>query len=229
MARLVSRAQLARLKAVSKPAITKACRGALEPACVRDRVDIDHPATRAYLGARWPEPGSDGAPPDLPKGSLGRQPKPTSSPKPARERRSDPTEERRSDGDVHPPPTDEELEALAAQLRPLLARFGTTRTFLDWLSAAKEIETIRGKRLANEETEGQLISRELVQTHVVGLLDDAFRRLLTDAAKTITRRLYGNAKSGVPAEDSEELVREILSSQLEPAKRGAAKQLRAPS
>jgi len=47
--RLVARSALAQLAGVSRPAVTKACRGRLKPACVGNRVDLDHPATVAYL------------------------------------------------------------------------------------------------------------------------------------------------------------------------------------
>jgi len=48
--RLVPRSTLAQLAGVSRPAVTRACRsGRLKPACVGNRVDLDHPATVAYL------------------------------------------------------------------------------------------------------------------------------------------------------------------------------------
>lgn len=50
--KLVSRAELARLKGVSRGAVTRACRpgGALFAARAADRVDLAHPACRAWLG-----------------------------------------------------------------------------------------------------------------------------------------------------------------------------------
>lgn len=47
--RLVPRNAFAQLAGVSKPAITKACKGRLAPACVGTRIDLDHPAALAYL------------------------------------------------------------------------------------------------------------------------------------------------------------------------------------
>lgn len=46
---LISRAGLARLAGCSRPAITKACRQRLAPACVAGRVDLAHPSAQAFL------------------------------------------------------------------------------------------------------------------------------------------------------------------------------------
>lgn len=223
MARLVSKSEAARIAGVSAPAVTKACRRLLAPALVADRLDIDHPAFGAYLAARGrttPEP--DATPTDAPKTPTPESSPPMASAKRRREREPEPTA---------PPPkaTGEELDAYASVLRPIIARFGTRRNFRDWLLSLKDIEVIREKTLANEETEGRLISRELVRTHVIGAIEAGNRRLLNDSPKTIARRLYAAAKSGVAVEEAEQTVREIIGSHLEPVKRAAAKQLRGES
>ena len=75
---------------------------------------------------------------------------------------------------------------------------------------------IREKELRNWEVEGKLIPRDGVRTHVFGAVEGANRRLLRDAPKTIARRLYAMAKSGASVEEAEQVVREIVGSQLRP-------------
>ena len=121
---------------------------------------------------------------------------------------------------------DDVAEIADLTLREIGRRFGTKTAFRDWLLALKQIEDIREKRLRNEQSEGSLIPREPVRAYVFGAIDAANRRLLSDAPKTIARRVYAFAKSGVPIEQAEETVREIIGSQLRSVKTQAAKVLR---
>lgn len=215
----ISRAELARRRGVSTTAIAKACRVRLLPACSGKRVDVKHPLVVAYLSAATTlndtaEAASDPTPP---RPTLA---KPAISP-PARRRGSDVS---RPSGTE--PGSDEDLEALAQALQPLMERFGTQQTFRDFLAALKTIEDIRGKRLDNEETEGRLIERELVRVHVFGAIETTHRQLLADLPKTLAQTLYANARSGVPLEESERSVRTEISKVLAPMKHAAAKTLR---
>jgi hypothetical protein len=251
MSRLISRAELARRAGVSKPAITKACKSSLREACERDRIDFDHPAVAAYLKAKQPSElagkGSLGgsqkavaAPPaDV---------APTTSAKPARRRVASTTPPagrgQESPAPAAPAPTsadmpDEELERealddkfegsaedltrIARSLRPVISRFGTRRGLKDWLDALNKLEEIRKKRLDNEETEGRLISRELVKTHVFGAIEGANRRLLGDFPKTITRLLYASANAKESIEVAEEKVRSAVTQILKPVKATATR------
>jgi hypothetical protein len=105
-------------------------------------------------------------------------------------------------------------------------QFGSVTGFKDWLFSLKQIEDIREKRLRNEESEGRLISRELVKTHVFGAIEATNRRLLGDSPKTIARRVYALANSGVVIEEGERTVREIISSHLGLVKTQVTKALR---
>ncbi len=111
-------------------------------------------------------------------------------------------------------------------LRQIASRWGTMRAFRDHLDALKKIEDTRGKRLENDETEGQLISRELVKSHVFSAIESSNRRLLRDVPRTATRRLYANAKSRIPLEESETLVRDLIGSVLLPTKETLVRVLR---
>lgn len=214
MPRPISRAELARTKGVSGAAITKACKTKLADACLPGgRIDLDHPAVQAYLGsavaidAPTPPEQPSKTKPEL-RAARARQP-----------RREQPTPAAPSAGADEKP-----LEELT--VREVAERFGTTQAFKDYLDALKKVVDIREKDLKNDETEGRLIERELVKTHVFGAIEAANRRLLTDAPKTVSRRIYALAKSGATLEEAEKTVREILSSTIAPVKATASRVLR---
>jgi hypothetical protein len=111
-------------------------------------------------------------------------------------------------------------------LRELMHRFGTDIAFVDWLSATQKIEVINEKRLKNAQTEGELISRDLVKTNVVDRIDGVFVRMLTDGVKTISSRSHAIAKSGGSVDDVRKLVEDQLGSFIRPAKVKMARALR---
>lgn len=117
-------------------------------------------------------------------------------------------------------------EILDMRLRDVMIHFGERGEFSGWLSDVKKAEDIREKRLKNEQTEGSLISREGVRSHVMGLLEELSRRLLLDGAQTITRRCYAAARGGVAIEDSEKEVRLMLTQNLRKARDGVTKKLK---
>lgn len=237
MPRLISRTEFARIAGVSQAAITKACKGALAAACHGARIDVAHPAAQTYLerrGAKEPLPLSPAAarartaPAKPPENGAAAPPAPT---RPAKKLRGAPPE-------LSPdPPAKEPVRLVAREvrdvsevadmtIRQVVAKFGTVTAFKDWLAALRTIEDVREKNLRNAETDGNLISIRLVRTHVMGALESGNRRLLSDSPKTIVRQVYAAAKSDVPIEEVEHLVREIISSQLKPMKDAAAKSLR---
>ena len=111
-------------------------------------------------------------------------------------------------------------------LSELIERFGTERSFRDWLEALNKLESLREKRLNIEERQRTLIRRELVRSHVFGAIDAGFRRLLTDTPRTIVAMIYAKAKADVPLEEAERTVREVMQKQLSPIKSTAARVLR---
>lgn len=210
MARLISRAELSRCAGVSDAAISKACKAQFPGACDGRRVDVDHPEVVAYLKGKGKKP------PAVRRAAVV---KPPEAPAPSPRFAPQLTVERQSG-------TDEDLDELADLLEPLMRRFGTAQAFRDWLVALKTIQEVRSKRLDNEETEGRLIERELVSTHIFSALENFHKRLLTDVVTTISQRLYGAAKGGVPLEEAKRIVRGIISEQLKPVKITAARVLR---
>lgn len=240
MPRPVSRADLARLAGVSRVAITKATRSKLAGAVNGDRVDLDHPAVIAYLKAR----GVDGGAAALTARAPTKSKKPakkaprarTPSSKRGRKRAAKPTA-RRPKMAVAPPPVppaqalpppvsaEEPLDEAAKALDLLVTKWGTARGFRDYLLSRKTIADIREKELKINEAEGRVVSRALVMTHVTGIIEGAFRQLLTDTPKTLVRTAYAMARSGTPVEEAEAKARELISAQLGPLKAHAVRVL----
>lgn len=210
---LMSRADLAKRAGVSRAAVTKACKGAgaLVDACVDDRVDVRHPAAKAYLekhGAKAPVRPKD--------------PQVEAQKRVARE----PDAALDSADPMDADELDRAEPYASMTLTDLIDRFGSRRAFKDYLEALKKIEDIRKTRLDNDETEGELISRELVRVKVFGALEAGNRRLLMDLPKTAARMVYASVKSGASVEEVERTLRGLVSAQLKPIKTRAARELR---
>jgi hypothetical protein len=249
--RRISRSQLAELAGVSRPAITKACdTGKLKAACSGDGVDADHPAVVAFLKRHGKEPmpvakkpsraptappapagEAAAAPTRAPKLKVSASAAPTDPPKRGRGRPRNPPEDRPENvGHMKPRAgvdegSDQDLQDLSDAIYPLIDRFGTDFQFSSWLDALKNIELIREKRLKNGETEGGLISWELVQSHVFGLIDACFKRLLGDASKAIASKVSTTLRAGGSLEEAQRNVRDEISKHLKQMKAGAARHL----
>ncbi len=217
--KLLSKADFARVAGVSRVAVGKAMlEGKLQKAVVNDRINPKHPDAVAYLKRQ--ETRKRRSSPDLKVEKAEKTP-PSSDPAA--------TSNGNSGATVTELVTDTGLDISRyadLTLRELVDRFGSVRALKDWLEALKKIEDIREKRLNNEEVQKQLISRELVKTHVFGFLEAGNRRLLGDTPKTIARKLYALARSDQPIEEGEKLVRELIGSQLGPQKERVSKLLR---
>lgn len=103
-------------------------------------------------------------------------------------------------------------------LRELLGKFGTSRSFIDWLTATKAIEVINEKRLKNAKTEGELVARDRVKRGVIDPIDGVFSRMLIDGAKTIASRSHALVKADGSVNEVRELVEDQLGSFIRPAK-----------
>lgn len=112
-------------------------------------------------------------------------------------------------------------------LRELVDRYGTVQAFSDWLDSVRKMELIRGTRLDNEEASGSLIRRDMVEKHLIGLIDGLCRRLLSDAAKTIAARSVPIVRSGSGQEDVERVVVEVIGATIRPVKEELVQRLTA--
>lgn len=202
--RLYSRSQFARYAEVTPAAITKACKdgNGLADACLGDRVDVDHRAAVAYLKAHGKAP--------VPKPK-----KPPAKKKGAKRAAQD------DQFDTDDPVAVARLDhGVLSQMtiQEVIDTFGSRRGVRDWLEALKLIEAIRKTRLDNDETEGELISRELVRTHVFGAIEALHQQLLADLPRTLVTRLYASARSEEPQEEVERIVCQLISKQLKTVK-----------
>lgn len=215
--KLLSRSAFARLCGVSPAAVTKACKtGKLTGAMVNDRIDANHPEAVAYRNTPRDAPNRGSHRSELPPADDASTPDPAPPLAPSLPALPPGTPDFAGEPPAEP---GTDIGAYAdLTLRELVDKFGTERSFKDWLEALKKIEDIREKRLNNEEYQKSLISRELVKTHVFGSLEAANRRLLTDTPKTLARRLYALAKAGAPIEEAETLIRDNVSSHLDAAR-----------
>lgn len=121
------------------------------------------------------------------------------------------------DTTIHEIPDD--IEKFADMtLRELIERFGSDTAFSDWLKATKSIEDINEKRLKNAKTRGELVSRDLVEHGVVGPINTAHIKLLTDGSKTMSIRVSALINSGEPPEVIEEYIKKQIRSFIRPVK-----------
>jgi len=236
---LVSRVELSRRARVSKEAVSKACNhGSLRPACVRQRVDIDHPAVVAYLRRhegkfpvsaqvrpkpeKAPAAGAGGQPKAQKSGRKPQAGAPGVSPKsggPEGDDEQDPRLPfgvRGVDADVFGRMT---LEQIARE-------YSSMTEFSDVLDAAKTLAIIREKDDRHAQFEGSVVPRELVTAGIFGLLDRLFRRLLGPVPKTIIRRAAAELKAGATAQDAEKIAADLIGSELKAIRDQIARTLR---
>lgn len=221
----IARRELARLGGVTQAAITKATQpGAPLADAVLSRgrgLDLDHPKVQAWLKRRHAAATSTPAAPDS------AQPAPTQPRHAAPVLGGDRLRQavREMDGAEMPDGWQHlTLDEVAAMpIEELVRRFDHIDSVKGWLDAAKKAADTRAVDLRNMETQGQVVSREMVRTHVFGAMEASHVRLLGDTPKSITRRVYAMARAGEDVEQAEKVVREMISSQLKPAMAAAKK------
>lgn len=204
MSKLYSYADIAGWVGLSRQAVAKAFKMAPRSAAkVGRKVDVEHQEAVQWLEER-------GVDPTLIEPA-------TKTPRSAKEIAKDLSESDASE------PLDPILDMT---LRQLTERHGTTPEMVDWLKARKELAAAMRQEHLLDETKGRLIEKDFVRTHLFGLLEELSQRLLTDAARTLTRRVYSAARSDVPLEEAQEVARDILSQNLQRAQEQAKKKLK---
>lgn len=213
----MAQAELARRVRLTRQSIGEALKGPLAPArLAQARIDAAHPAVIAWAAERGVSAAALLAPIAVGAVRLEEPAPATTSAQPLR-----------AVNEMNEASAPTNVDGLMnLTVRQVTARFGSLPGFIDWLDAAKKIADTQRVQLANDQTNGRLIPRELVRTHVFSHIEESTRRLLQDAATTIARRLYAAAKAGMPVEEAENTVREIISSHLRPLKASTARVLR---
>ena len=106
-------------------------------------------------------------------------------------------------------------------LRELAERFGHAVEFNEWLRSVEKIERISQIRISNQMKEGAIIPRDAVKRFVLEPFDRAFRLLLSDGCRTISRQLSARIRAGEGEAEREEYVREQIAIFIHRAKRDA--------
>jgi hypothetical protein len=221
--RPIAKADAARERGVTRGAVSLACRagGALYAALLPGgRLNRAHPAYLAWLG------GSDGA------RTKATAPPEKTEPRETESRPKTPKASRSARGARHgqsAPVLDangyaEELKDWT--LSEIVNRYGTVRGYGDHLQAYERKARANRTRLENEEREGSVVSRTLIEAVIFGYIETAHRRLLSDIPKTSARLVYAAAKAGEPVEEAEQVILERMSSVLKTLKLNAARALR---
>lgn len=210
----MSQAEFARRSGRSRSTISEACSkgGPLRAATKNGSIDVAHPAVRA-----WAKRGK------IPINRLRDRGNPEPDPIDPREADDDVDLENARFDVTQPANVNDFLDL---PFRQIADRFGSVEGFEKYLDARKTTEEIRKLEVANDEAEGKLISRSLVQQHIFGALEAQNRRLLMDTTRTIAARVAPAVRTGANQEQLEELVRDLISSQLRIAKDTATRILR---
>lgn len=195
---------------VSQPAISKAVRGPLLSIRVGRLVDAAHPSAVAYQKKR------KGAPtPVAGKKTKSSKGKKAAGAGPAKKVNGSNKISVKGSGVKIP----EDLQTVIdLTLRELVRKHGTNTAFSAWIGNVKTLEDISKTQLSNAKAEGLLVSRDLVKRGVLDPINAAHVKMMTDGAKTITRRVTAMHDGGTPLEDIESFVREQIASFIKPVK-----------
>ena len=104
-------------------------------------------------------------------------------------------------------------------LTELVRIFGDDLRFLEWLKSLKEIESLNEKRIKNAELRGELVRRDAVQVGVIDVVDELFRQILQDGCKNMATKAASMAKSGRETNEITEQLRAIISTYFKNAQR----------
>ena len=216
--RLIKKIEFAEQAGVSRAAVTKACDKALAAAVVGKLIDIDHPDAIAYIESKRAKKTT--APAKKPRKAAA-----TPKKKPAKTVAApEPTEA--PDDVSHFSEDDEIKDVLHLTLAEIVERHGTSGQFKTWLDAKKTIVDVQTRIVKLAQLEGVLVSRDLIKVGVIDPIDAAHRKLLTDGAKTIARRVTAMNSGGRPLEDCEDFVKDQIASFIRPMKAKVARSLK---
>ena len=219
--RLIKKTEFAEEAGVSRAAVTKACDKALAAAVVGKLIDIDHPDAVAYIKSKQVKK----TPPPAKKP---RKAAATPKKKPAKTvAASEPPEPPAEENERSHFSEDDDLKnVLHLTLGEILERHGTSGQFKTFVDAKKTIIDVQTRVVKLAQLEGTLVSRSLVKVGVIDPIDAAHRKLLTDGAKTIARRVTAMTSGGRPLEDCEAFVKDQMSSFIRPMKAKIARSLK---
>lgn len=212
--KLVTKAEFARICGVKPPNLTPMYKNSLKDIIVDNRVDLNHPKAIKYMKKRGIDPTKLKREKvrGIGRGSISKR---KVSPK---------KNEPELDDFLNDIP-DDIRKVAHLPLIELVKIFGTDVQMSDWLASVKKMEDIAEKQLKNQQTRGDLISREFVRTRIFDLIETSNTRLLSDSPRTIVARINELIESGDTKEAQELIVRDIISTQIKAIKIKAIKSL----
>jgi hypothetical protein len=111
-------------------------------------------------------------------------------------------------------------------LENIVQKCGTMSAFSSLLQAADKIESIHSRRLESDRKTGELIPRDYVSRHVLGLVERICQRMLTDMPTTLSLEVHGRCSTGATVEDVREMIQAAVSDELSTLKADTKKQIR---
>ena len=111
-------------------------------------------------------------------------------------------------------------------LDELLKRYGTLAIFKDLVTAQDKIEGIYAKRLSADKSTGELIEREYVRKHVLGLIEATNQRMLTEVPQNLGIRIHGLCQTGASPEQCQELLQNGISRELKSIKQDVQRSIK---
>jgi len=196
--RFLNLSEFARLAGVSPQMISKLVKGRLAPALVGGKIDTGSAYAIAYLSSRHPAHTQIEDSPIV-------------------ESKMVKTEDNKQPQNSPEDPM-VKIAATAANWsgirKKISDRYGSDKGGLEYFKIVRAIEEHKMMQLKRAQKEGELIPRDMVKTHIYGMIDALFTRFLRDAPRTISTRCYALSKSGAPVEDAESLIQGIISQHL---------------
>ena len=199
--KLMTKSEFARYCKCAPTSIANASKKSLIGAVVGKRIDANHPDAVAYRDRsieRWEQRQEN---------VEGQK---------ETKRGWNAINEQKDDVDVDVP--DDIAEILDWTVYEVFKKFGSKTRFNDWLRAVKMIAEIDEKWIRSAEKKGTLVSRKLILEHVLAPVNSVHVKLMTDGAKTITRRVVTMHDAGRSKVEIEEFVASQIGSFIKPLK-----------
>ena len=203
--------------------MTEACQGPLAPAVMAGgRIDVAHGAVIAWATARGIDPAS------LLDASrrTSRPPAPPRAPS-ARRGPSVRTASTSATSAANPDEPADVMEIVDMTVRELTDRHASEQGVTDWLARRKTAAEISRLESRNDRDRGRLVERELVRVHVFGLLEELFKKLLTDVPATAAARVISMVQSGAGVAEVRAYLSQANGAVLRTAKHRSGRAIRA--
>ena len=120
-----------------------------------------------------------------------------------------------------PETSPEERSELQVALQSLTEKWGQHDVVHAWAKVRKELALAEAAEMKTAELQGELIRREFVARHVVGLVDGMARRLLTDIGHTVTKRVAEGARAGKDLAELKKVTHDLIGATIRQAKKEA--------